>query len=147
MNNSNQIDTKSTATRQVHTIADIMITDIFTLSPDMQITHAMRELLSRDYSGAPVVSQNDELVGVLSIKDCLKAAINAHYHHTWVGPVSEYMTEKVETLDASTELVSAALHFATSQYRRFPVLDEKDNLIGQVSRRDILEALTEHWIA
>lgn len=125
-------------------IRDCMATDLITLSPDDEIIHAMMTLLDARISGAPVVNEREQLVGVLSKKDCLKAALNASYFQEWGGAVAEYMSENVETLDANFDIVQAAEAFLASSYRRFPVLDD-GVLIGQVSRCDILKALSGQW--
>ena len=125
-------------------IADYMATDLVTLSADMEIIKAMTILLDKKISGAPVVDHKGGLVGVLSKKDCLHAALNASYHQDWGGTVGDYMSAEVETLDADTDLVQAAESFLASPYRRFPVLNDGE-LVGQISRADLLRALSARW--
>ncbi|MEX0957180.1 MAG: CBS domain-containing protein [Rhizobiaceae bacterium] len=125
-------------------IRDYMTTALITLTPEMEVLHAMEMLLERRISGAPVVDAKGELVGMLSKKDCLKAALNASYHQEWGGAVIDYMSGPVETLDADMDIVTAAEKFLASHYRRFPVLQD-GRLVGQVSRADLLRALVENW--
>lgn len=125
-------------------IRECMTIDLITLSPDDEIVHAMMTLLGAKISGAPVVDEHGHLVGVLSKKDCLKAALNASYYQEWGGAVAEYMSKDVETLNGNLDVVQAAEAFLASSYRRFPILDD-GVLIGQVSRSDILKALSEQW--
>ncbi len=122
----------------------IMCTSLLTLTPEMEINKAMHLLLERKFSGAPVLDRLGDLVGVLSQKDCLKAALNSHYPQVWGGLVKDYMAPDVFTLDADMDLLSVAHHFTNSSYRRFPVM-EKGKLVGQVSRSDLLLALSRHW--
>ena len=124
----------------MRTLADIMTTDLTTFTPDTSIHEAIRTLVEKRYSGAPVVDDNGELVGVLSRKDCLKIVFTTTYHQDWGGRVGEYMNSPVETIDADTDLVSAAQIFLNSHYRRFPVMRD-GRLVGQVSRADLLRAL------
>jgi CBS domain-containing protein len=126
------------------TIRDYMVVDLVTLPPTMEIVRAMSILLDRGFSGAPVVDEAGHLVGVLSRKDCFKAALNASYHQEWGGVVADYMSREVETLDADMEIVQAAQFFLQSPYRRFPVL-HGGQLAGQISRCDLLRALSELW--
>lgn len=126
------------------TISDYMATDLITLSPEAEIIHAMTTLLEARISGAPVLDERGQLVGVLSKKDCLKAALNASYYQEWGGTVGDYMSTDIETLDADLDIVEAAEAFLASAYRRFPVIRE-EALVGQVSRCDILTALNEQW--
>jgi CBS domain-containing protein len=124
-------------------IFDIMKTDVLWLSPDMQVIKAMRLLLDHNYSCAPVISATGELLGILSRKDCLEAAINAHYDKTSGGLVSAYMTKKVEIIHWDMDLIAAANQFLNSRYRVFPVMDS-GKLIGQISRSDVMAALVQH---
>lgn len=125
-------------------IADYMVTSLITLAPDMEINRAMKLLLDERVSGAPVVDAKGQLVGVLSKKDCLRAALNANYYQEWGGSVADYMATKVETLEAEMDLVQAAERFLASAYRRFPVMKD-GRLAGQISRTDVLRGLTENW--
>lgn len=124
------------------TVSDIMATRLITFTPDTNIHEAIRILVDERISGAPVVDGEGALVGVLSRKDCLKIVFSARYHDDWGGPVREFMSSPVETLDAGQDLVSAAQIFLVSNFRRFPVLRD-DKLVGQVSRHDMLKALTK----
>lgn len=125
-------------------ISDYMVTELVTLVPEMEINRAMQVLLDRAVSGAPVIDGKGELVGVLSQKDCLKAALNASYYQQWGGAVADYMSAEVETLDAELDIVEAAERFLASHYRRFPVMLE-GRLVGQISRSDLLRALVDNW--
>jgi len=83
------------------TIADIMATEVVSFSPDTNIHTAIHVLLEKRISGAPVLDDAGALVGVLSKKDCLKIVYSAAYHHDRGGPVSDYMSANVQTLDAT----------------------------------------------
>ncbi len=125
-------------------ISHYMATNLITLAPETEINQAMHILLERHISGAPVVDAAGGLVGVLSKKDCLKAALHASYYRDWGGSVADYMSKDVQTLDAGMDIVSAAEAFVASTFRRFPVMQD-GRLVGQVSRADILRALGEQW--
>ena len=123
------------------TVADIMSTRLVTFPPDMNIHEAIRILLEERISGAPVVAADGALVGVLSKKDCLRIVFSSRYHDDRGGPVRDFMSTPVETMDAALDVVSAAQHFLASHFRRFPVLRD-GKLVGQVSRYDVLKGLT-----
>jgi CBS domain-containing protein len=128
----------------VPTVADYMALDLLTFTPELEINRALRALLDRQLSGAPVVDRDGRLVGVLSKKDCLKAAFAAAYHRSWGGRVGDYMSTPVQTLDAGMTILQAVERLFDSPYRRFPVLRD-GHLVGQISRADVLRALLEHW--
>ncbi len=121
-----------------------MSRNLFTVDPEMRIQDAIRGLLERGFSGAPVVDATGALVGMLSNKDCLKVAFASCYHHDWAGTVRDYMTVPVETMDADLEVVAAAERFVRSGYRRYPVL-EGNSLVGQISRYDALRSVMDLW--
>ena len=121
-------------------VRDYMAGRLVTFKPDMDVLDALHELVKNRIAGAPVVDDQGELVGMLSELDCLKIALNAGYYGDSGGPVSEYMTSDVETIDAEMNIVDLAQKFLDGGYRRFPVL-RNNRLVGQISRRDVLRAL------
>lgn len=121
-----------------------MSSHIIVLRPDMDLNRAMQELLSHDISGAPVVDERGTLVGILSEKDCFRAALEASYHKEPAGRVATYMSPRVETIDADTDIVEVIELFVHGPYRRFPVLSDS-RLVGMISRRDALRAIVDLW--
>lgn len=126
------------------TVRDYMATNVVTFTPDTDIHRAIRVLLKRHLSGAPVLDADGRLVGMLSKKDCLRVAFSASYHGAWAGRVAEYMRTEVETVPPDMDVVAAAELFLERAYRRFPVVDG-DRLVGLISRHDVLKALADLW--
>jgi CBS domain-containing protein len=131
-------------TDPITTVADCMKVDLVTLSPDTEIVRAVATLLAARVSGACVLDAAGELVGVLSKRDCLKAALSASYYKQWGGIVADYMSPDPETLDAELDLVDAAERMIASSFRRFPVT-RAGRFVGQISRTDVLQALSAQW--
>jgi predicted transcriptional regulator len=124
-------------------IVDNYMTRTLTLfSPEQNIHAAAKTLLDQRISGAPVIDDAGKLVGVLSKKDCLQVIYTASYHKDWGGRVDEYMSRDVHTIESGTDIIAVADLFVESSFRRFPVM-EKGQVIGQISRHDILSALYE----
>ena len=128
----------------VPTVDDYMARDLITFSPGDDIFTAVRKLLEERISGAPVVDQRGQLIGVLSKKDCFAVVYSASYHQEWGGRVKDYMSKEVATIESGTDIVKAADIFMHSTFRRFPVL-EKGRIRGQISRADLLRALEGYW--
>ena len=122
-------------------VRDYMAGSIVSFKPETDVLDAIHELVRHRIAGAPVVNDQGELVGMLSELDCLKVSLNAGYYGDWGGPVADYMTPDVETVDADMNIVDLAQKFVDRGFRRFPVL-RNNRLVGQISRRDVLRALT-----
>ena len=121
---------------------DHMTPDPVTVTPDQDVTEAMKTMLARGISGVPVVDGRGNLVGLLTQRDCLTVAYRAGYHGQLAGKVEEFMAKQVETIPAGMPLVEVIERFYNSRYRRFPVMDG-NRLVGQISRRDVLRAVLE----
>ncbi len=137
-----QPDPKSRRNREIETVANYMSVDLVTFRPDQDINEAIAAMLDRKISGAPVLNEVGELVGIISEKDCLKVIIDDAYHnqpHT-KNKVEDYMSYDVETVSIESSVVDVANKFINQMYRRFPVVDSNGKVMGQVSRRDILKA-------
>ncbi|MGB5256414.1 MAG: CBS domain-containing protein [Woeseiaceae bacterium] len=121
-------------------VKDYMARTLVTFKPETDVLDAVHELVTRRIAGAPVVDDAGNLLGMLSEYDCMKVALNAGYHGNWGGPVRDFMSEGVRTVDADMSIIDLAQEFITSRYRRFPVM-QGTRLVGQISRRDVLRAL------
>ncbi|MDH3614433.1 MAG: CBS domain-containing protein [Gammaproteobacteria bacterium] len=127
-------------------VRDYMAGRLVTFKPDMDVLDAIHELIQNRIAGAPVVNDQGELLGMLSELDCLKIALNAGYYGDWGGPVADFMTPDVETVDADMNIIDLAQKFLKCGFRRFPVL-RNNRLVGQISRRDVLRALSQLAVA
>ena len=123
-------------------VRNYMARDLISFHPDTDVLDAIHDLVTHRIAGAPVVDHHGELIGILSELDCIKVALDASYYGQRGGPVSNYMTTEVVTVDAEMNIVDLAERFATSRFRRFPVLKD-GRLVGQISRRDVLRALED----
>jgi CBS domain-containing protein len=121
-------------------VKDYMARTLVTFKPETDVLDAVHVLVTKRIAGAPVVDDSGNLLGMLSELDCMKVALNAGYHGNWGGPVRDFMSEGVRTVDADMSIIDLAQEFITSTYRRFPVMSGT-RLVGQISRRDVLRAL------
>ena len=125
-------------------VRDSMSSTLLAFTPDTDIMDAIRTLLSKRISGAPVVDKRGNIVGMLSEKDCLEVLLKASYFEEGGGKVSEFMTPGATTISLNANLVDVARMFLKNPYKRYPVM--RDNvLVGQISRADVLKALKDMW--
>lgn len=121
-------------------VKDYMARTLVTFKPETDVLDAVHVLVNKRIAGAPVVDDEGNLLGMLSELDCMKVALDAGYHGNWGGPVSEFMSKGVKTVDAEMNIIDLAQEFIRTTYRRFPVM-HGTRLVGQISRRDVLRAL------
>ena len=126
------------------TVKDYMASNVITLSPEMGVSEAIKLFLSHRISGAPVVNNTGEILGLLSEKDCLKVIHDAAYHESMDGKVADYMSTDIKSVPSYMGIVEVSELFINHSYRRFPVL-EGNKVVGQISRRDVLKALDAIW--
>ncbi|MBC8346132.1 MAG: CBS domain-containing protein [Candidatus Marinimicrobia bacterium] len=121
-------------------VKDIMTKKLVTFQPDMHVRAAIDSLLKHKISGAPVVDENGNLIGVLSEIDCMPTIIQDSYYSDSGGSVRDFMSTDVTTVSPEMGIVDLAELFLKKHFRRLPVVDN-DMLVGQVSRRDVLKAI------
>ncbi len=123
-------------------VKDYMSASLVTFAPDMDVMNAIDVLVKNRISGAPVVDDHGNLIGLLSEKDCMKVAIQAGYYEELGGRVEDYMTKQVFTVEAEASVLDVAKLFMEKGPRRYPVVED-NRLVGQISRRDVLRAFIE----
>ena len=123
-------------------VEDYMARQLVTVTPQTPIAEAIGMLLKHKISGMPVVDELGKLVGVLSERDCLKPLVDAQYFEGPTADVGHLMSTETRTVDPQTGIMQVAEMFLNNRYRRFPVV-ENGQLVGQISRRDVLRAVRE----
>lgn len=122
------------------TAKDIMRTDLVVFSPEAETLEATDRLISHRVSGGPVLSTGGEWLGSFSEHTAMKALLDMAMHQTPSGTVSSYMdADRARLVTPGTSLGQMIEQFQETKYRRFPVVDH-GRLIGQISRRDVLQA-------
>lgn len=122
-------------------VSEIMSTSVVTFRSDTDIYEAIGVFVKKRFSGAPVIDDDIKVVGILSELDCLRVLTGEAWDGLPEGKVGNYMTSPVATVRADTSIYDVVGRFLTQPYRRLPVLDENERLVGQVSRRDVLVAI------
>ena len=122
-------------------VRDYMSTNLVTFTPDMEVMQAVHTLVGKGISGAPVLDDRGNLVGMLSQRDCLDIALVAAQDTCMAGPVRQFMSTNPVTVGPDTNLTQLATMFTTAPFRRYPVI-ENGKVVGQISRSDVLRAIS-----
>ena len=99
-------------------VRDIMVTKPLTFTSDTDLLDAVCVLVKRRISGAPVVDERGNLIGLLTERDFLEAALVAGYHGERGGCVGDYMSRDVQAVNADDSLFDVATRFIESKRRR-----------------------------
>ena len=147
------------------TVADIMDTDLVTVSPDTSVEDVVRTLKTHELPGVPVVNDGGRCVGIVTEADLVLTDEEGdlhipHYVELMGGIVyleplrrfeerlrkatastaGDMMTEDPVTVDATATVREAARIIAEEGHNRLPVV-EHGRLVGVVTRVDVLQAL------
>lgn len=132
------------------TVADVMSVDPVVLQEDMSLRTGANLLLQRGISGAPVVDDDGEVVGVLSERDLLdkvaplRTGMSKRTVRSWrthdAMTVGAACTRPAHTTQSATRLRDAALILATHDIRRLVVM-RGARVVGMVTLRDMMKAL------
>lgn len=126
-------------------IGDYMTKELITFKPDTEIMTVIESLLKNRITGAPVLNDSGEVVGLIDDKDCLHVLMSSAYNNQPVArdTVSDYMSNVMKSVSVDADLLDAATIFTSTPYKRLIVVDKKGKLVGQISRRDVLRAINE----
>jgi len=117
-------------------VGEVMTRDVVTVTPQTSMAEFRELLREHAISGTPVL-ERDELVGVISIEDLIKALAEGKMGDM----VGQWMARGAVTLKASEPLVQAVDHFTRYGFGRFPVVDGAGNLVGILTQQDIVKGL------
>lgn len=121
-------------------VRDYMDRHVATLRPETDILDAIRFLLEKRVTGAPVVERSGRLVGMLTERDCLRLVAAGVEGNLPRGSVATFMTPNPETIPPGMDIYFAAGLFLKRSFRRFPVVED-GKLVGAITRFDILRAI------
>jgi CBS domain-containing protein len=139
---------------------DVMVRDVVTVRPDIDVADAIKLLVEHDVSALPVVDAAGNLVGVLSEADLIhRVEIGTEKHRPWwqealtgagtlAGEfakshgkkVDEVMTPGAISVSEDTSLSEIATLLERNRIKRVPVV-KAGKLVGVVSRSNLIQAL------
>ncbi|RJP60210.1 MAG: CBS domain-containing protein [Candidatus Auribacter fodinae] len=123
-----------------YTASDIMTEHVLTVSPEDTVQKAKDYMVRMNINTLPVL-ENKRLVGLLTRMDLDKAL----HHQLGSSPVANYMNTNVMTLEVNTPFPEIQNTFRTTQFGRFPVLNNEE-LAGIITRTDLLRAIHNNYL-
>ncbi len=124
----------------------IMNSPVKTLKPDMKITEVWNYFKRENIFHAPVLSDSGRIIGIISDRDLLKYLLisEGKIINENEKTVSDVMVREVITADRITDIRRIALVMFNEHIGTMPILGESKNLIGIITRSDILHALINY---
>jgi CBS domain-containing protein len=145
-------------------VKDVMTREVITLSPEVGIEEAAKQLRENKISGAPVVD-GDRIVGILSEADLMRLLEEESINLVFPSPlelielpikmhqqlketikkltaskVKDVMTREVITIGEEARIEEAARLMAKHGINRLPVVKD-GKLVGIVTRADVIKAM------
>jgi CBS domain-containing protein len=131
------------ATLDSLTVKDYMSTNLVTFTADMEMTTVINTLVKNRISGGSVVDSTGKVIGFISEKDCIKVGVTAGYEGVPAGTVAEYMMTGAVYVSPDMPMLELAGRFLNTAFKRFPVVSKEGQLVGQISRLDVLRAIND----
>jgi acetoin utilization protein AcuB len=127
----------------VYHVYQIMARDVATLPVETGVDAAWRFLTTHGYAQAPVLDAAGSLVGMVTLTDLL-TILNVDaggVRDVLVRTVAEVMTTPVVTTDPVSDVRRVARVLLDYHLNGMPVVGEQGDLVGIVTRSDILRAV------
>ena len=116
---------------------------VLAFTPDQDVFEAMAELLAHHFAAAPVVDEDNRVLGMLTEKDCLRILSNFAYDDgTEGGQVSDFQSSMRLICQPDMDIFGVTNRFLECNFPLLPVVED-DKLIGVISRRDTLRGVRE----
>ena len=140
-------------------VEEIMTRNVATVRPDATLAEVVEKLLDKPYTALPVVDAEGRLAGIISDTDLLergdmevsislKKATDPELARSLINrlrqsarTVADVMTPDPVTLGPETSLSEAARLMGKKNLKRLPVVNADGQLVGMLSRFDILTTL------
>jgi len=140
---------------------DVMISPVITIRKSATVREVARILLEKRISAVPVVDNIGKLVVMITESDLMRraeagtehryswwvhflagdATIAADYVKSHAAKVEDVMTSDVVTATPETPLHEIASLFEEHRIKRVPIVSEDGNLVGIVSRANLIQVV------
>ncbi|MGE5464709.1 MAG: CBS domain-containing protein [Syntrophothermus sp.] len=114
--------------------------EVYSISPESTVFDAL-DSMAKHNTGALLVMRGDEMVGILSERDCVRK-VELAGKNVRDTRVSDIMTGEVVTVSCDQPLDECMALMLDKGIRHLPVYDDRQ-LMGFVSVRDVLREMIE----
>ncbi len=125
-------------------VAELMVSDVKAIAPDMTVVDAVALMTEYHISALPVVNAHSRLLGVLSTTDVLQAAAEATdgqaRDQLFESVVRDLMTPRPATVAPEADVKEAAQQMLYLEVHRLFV-EEDGKLVGVISQSDIVRGV------
>ena len=118
---------------QGHRVLDMMTTNVISVQPNISMREVKKIMKDNGISGMPVL-KGKRLIGIISIEDLL----NALEAGCMDDGIEKHMSKNPIILEEQMPISFAIDYFDNYKFNRFPVLNEKKELVGMITSRDII---------
>lgn len=128
-------------------VADVMSSKPVTVARETTIAEVERIFRERDFSGIPVVDSEHQLEGLVTKLDVLKAfsftngSMVPRYQEILQRTIESVMIHEPIVVVPDMPLTRVLQKMVEMRYHCFPVTDNDAELLGIITRRDLLRAL------
>jgi CBS domain-containing protein len=113
--------------------------DVYTISPDVTVLDALREMADKDV-GALVVTEGDDIVGIFSERDYARKIVLLG-KSSRDTPVRDIMTPDVICVTPGQSADKCMAIMTDKRIRHLPVLDDDGHLAGIISIGDVVKTI------
>ena len=103
------------------------------------------ERMQRSRTGCALVCDGGKLLGIFTEQDYLRRVLGKGRELN--APISECMSGNPATVRASESIATLVNRIHEGRYRRLPVVNDRNEVVGCVSVRNLVHHLAEHFPA
>jgi CBS domain-containing protein len=112
--------------------------NVWTVSPDASVHDAVDLMCERNI-GAILVCTGDEVLGILSERDCVRRVM-LHGRSSRDTRVSQVMSGSIRSVSPHDTVDHCMQQMTDKRVRHLPVLDDDGMLVGMISVGDVVKA-------
>ncbi|RUO81382.1 CBS domain-containing protein [Idiomarina tyrosinivorans] len=125
-------------------VSDYMNRHPVVFTSQLAVEAAVERLLQSRQRGGPVIDAERNVIGFLSEQDCIAALLKGVYHQEQTATVADCMFHPVLTVNEDDAIVDLAERMTLEKPKIYPVLNHSQQLVGIITRTDVLRALDIH---